>query len=168
MIVFAFPGTGKTTLSKRSTKVVDLELSEIKYDNRSVQKLTKEERKTVRRPLSSPDYRQKYIRQALRHHEQGLLVLVALNMLLPMLWGMRNWPERSLHIFVPHWTLRQEYKQRYQNRGNNRRFIFEVMLVWYPTTIFFWLLSFIFTQHITILKAGENLESSIRKLGWQL
>lgn len=41
MFVFAFPGMGKTTLAKKNSCVVDLEMSDIKYDNSSVQHLSK-------------------------------------------------------------------------------------------------------------------------------
>lgn len=166
MIIFAFPGTGKTTLAKSSARAVDLELSEIKYDNSSVQHLTKEQRKAVRRPLASPDYKKDYAQQARHYHEKGYLVLVAINMLLSMLLAMRYWLYSDFHLFVPHWRLRQEYQKRYQERGNNCRFIFEVMLVWYPTTLFFQALSYMFPQKITIMQEGEYLQELIRKKGW--
>lgn len=41
MFVFAFPGMGKTTLAKKYNSVVDLEMSDIKYDNSSVQHLSR-------------------------------------------------------------------------------------------------------------------------------
>ncbi len=43
MLLFVFPGTGKTTLAKKYDTVVDFEMSDIKYDNSSVTHLTEEE-----------------------------------------------------------------------------------------------------------------------------
>ena len=57
MFVFAFPGMGKTTLAKTYSEVVDLELSDIKYDNQSVSHLTKEERKSTKRPIKDKNYK---------------------------------------------------------------------------------------------------------------
>ncbi|MFI3071283.1 hypothetical protein ODU35_07725 [Streptococcus suis] len=57
MFLFAFPGMGKTTLAKKWSKVVDLEMSDIKYDNSSVSHLTKEERKSTKRPIKDKQYR---------------------------------------------------------------------------------------------------------------
>ena len=47
MFVFAFPGMGKTTLAQKYEEVVDLEMSDIKYDNSSVSHLSREARKST-------------------------------------------------------------------------------------------------------------------------
>ncbi len=66
-------------------------------------------------------------------------------------------------------SLKEEYRQRYISRGNNDRFIFEVMFIWYPALIPLYLLSKILPKWITITQSGETLEDyrlksfSIRK-----
>ncbi|MCQ9223306.1 hypothetical protein NQZ84_09905 [Streptococcus suis] len=68
MFLFAFPGMGKTTLAKKYTDVVDLEMSDIKYDNSSVRHLTKEERKSTKRPLKDKRYKTIYVNKAYTLH----------------------------------------------------------------------------------------------------
>ena len=157
MFVFAFPGMGKTTLAKTYSEVVDLELSDIKYDNRSVQHLTKEERKATKRPIKDKHYKKNYTDQAFALQEEEKIVLVALNFFLRLWLLMLASGRVNFHIFILHPSLRKEYRQRYLDRGNNQRFISEVLLIWYPTTILFWLLSKLVPQLITVTQAGETL-----------
>lgn len=158
MFLFAFPGMGKTTLAKKYATVVDLELSDIKYDNSSVSHLTREERKSTKRPIKDKNYKKTYISKAFSLHEKGKIVLVALNFLFPILRAFGSMSSVPFHIFIPHPSLRSEYRQRYLDRGNNGRFIFEVMTIWYPTLVPLWLLSKVFPKWITVTKTGETLE----------
>ncbi|CYV40830.1 hypothetical protein [Streptococcus suis] len=169
MFLFAFPGMGKTTLAKKYTDVVDLEMSDIKYDNSSVRHLTKEERKSTKRPLKDKRYKTIYVNKAYTLHRQGKTVLVALNFLMRMLLAMSIRGGVPFHIYIPHPSLKEEYRQRYISRGNNDRFIFEVMFIWYPALIPLYLLSKILPKWITVTQSGETLEDyrlkslSIRK-----
>lgn len=169
MFLFAFPGMGKTTLAKKYTDVVDLEMSDIKYDNSSVRHLTKEERKSTKRPLKDKRYKTIYVNKAYTLNRQGKTVLVALNFLMRMLLTMSIRGGVPFHIYIPHPSLKEEYRQRYISRGNNDRFIFEVMFIWYPALIPLYLLSKIFPKWITVTQSGETLEDyrlkslSIRK-----
>ena len=61
MFVFAFPGMGKTTLAQKYEEVVDLEMSDIKYDNSSVSHLSREARKSTKRPIKDKNYKETYI-----------------------------------------------------------------------------------------------------------
>lgn len=158
MFVFAFPGMGKTTLAQRYRHVVDLELSDIKYDNTSVSHLTKEERKSTKRPIKDKKYRKTYVDKAFALHDEGKTVLVALNFFLRIFFRLLLRRQLAFHIFIPHPSLKEEYRQRYLLRGNNARFIFEVLAIWYPTTLFLWLFSKIFPRFITVTKTGETLE----------
>ncbi|MFM0761765.1 hypothetical protein [Streptococcus suis] len=79
MFIFAFPGMGKTTLAKQSSQIVDLEMSDIKYDNSSVRHLNKEERKSTPRPIKDKNYKKIYVDKAYTLHEEGKTVLVAMN-----------------------------------------------------------------------------------------
>ncbi|AER20287.1 hypothetical protein NKX15_07960 [Streptococcus suis] len=113
MFLFAFPGMGKTTLAKKYTDVVDLEMSDIKYDNSSVRHLTKEERKSTKRPLKDKRYKTIYVNKAYTLHRQGKTVLVALNFLMRMLLAMSIRGGVPFHIYIPHPSLKEEYRQRY-------------------------------------------------------
>ncbi|HEM3561533.1 TPA: hypothetical protein ACGO2N_001676 [Streptococcus suis] len=158
MFVFAFPGMGKTTLAKKYNSVVDLEMSDIKYDNSSVQHLSKEERKSTKRPLKDKRYKTIYVDKAYSLHEDGKVVLVALNFLARMLVAMIVRGGVLFHIFIPHPFLKEEYRQRYISRGNNQRFIFEVMFIWYIALIPLYMLAKLFPYWITVTHAGETLE----------
>ncbi|MGO0106170.1 hypothetical protein ACTJ5T_03635 [Streptococcus suis] len=158
MLVFAFPGMGKTTLAKKYQNVVDLEMSDIKYDNSSVSHLSKEERKSTPRPIKDKNYKQVYIQRALALHDQGKTVLVALNFLFPLLTELIRRREWDFHIYIPHPSLRKEYHGRYLKRGNNNRFIFEVMAIWYPSLLPLWLLSKLLPQTVTVAQTGQTLE----------
>ncbi|HFU4203044.1 TPA: hypothetical protein ACGO8F_000617 [Streptococcus suis] len=157
MFVFAFPGMGKTTLAKYNSKIVDLEMSDIKYDNSYVSHLTKEERKSVPRPIKDKHYKQIYIQKALSLHREGKTVLVALNFLFRMLLVVIIREQVPFHVYIPHPSLKEEYRQRYIHRGNNTRFISEVMFIWYLSLIPLVFLSKVFPQWITVTKRGETL-----------
>ena len=163
MFIFAFPGMGKTTLSKYDSRVVDLEMSDIKYDNSYVSHLTTEERKSVSRPIKDKNYKQIYIQKAMDLHQEGKIVLVSLTFLFRMLLAVIIREQVPFHIYIPHPSLKEEYRQRYIRRGNNARFIFEVMVIWYLSLIPIVLLSKVFPQWITVTKKGETL--SDYKLG---
>ncbi len=162
MIVFAFPGTGKTVMDRQYEQVIELEISEMKYDNSGVGHLSKEARKAVPRPIKTKDYRKVYVNQALSLHAKGKIVLVALNFLLPVLWGLWRQRDKDFQIYLPKHGLRKEYRRRYSDRGNNNRFIREVMWVWTPTILFFTLLSLLFPSYIGFLQAGEFLSDRLK------
>ncbi|WP_105116098.1 hypothetical protein [Streptococcus suis] len=157
MFLFAFPGMGKTTLAKKYTDVVDLEMSDIKYDNSSVRHLTKEERKSIKRPLKDKRYKTIYVNKAYTLHRQGKTVLVALNFLMRMLLAMSIRGGVPFHIYIPHPSLKEEYRQRYISRGNNSKFIFEVMTIWYITLVPLYLLSKILPNLMTVTGSGQVL-----------
>ncbi|HHT7803422.1 TPA: hypothetical protein ACT2HZ_001000 [Streptococcus suis] len=161
MFIFAFPGTGKSTLAKQSSAIVDLEMADIKYDNSSVSHLTKEERKSVPRPIKDKGYRQTYIDRAYALEHEGKTVLVAMNFLLRMMVKMFIQHPVSFHIYIPHFSLKEEYRKRYVQRGNNSRFIFEVMFIWYLVLLPFYLLSICLPKCITVLGEGETLSDKI-------
>ncbi|HFU4449685.1 TPA: hypothetical protein ACGO91_001938 [Streptococcus suis] len=161
MFIFAFPGTGKSTLAKQSSSIVDLEMSDIKYDNSSVSHLSKEERKSVPRPIKDKGYRQTYIDRAYALECEGKTVLVAMNFLVRMLAAMLVRGIVPFHIYIPHFSLKEEYRKRYIQRGNNSRFIFEVMFIWYLVLLPFYLLSICLPKWITVLGEGETLSDKI-------
>ncbi|WP_105111077.1 hypothetical protein [Streptococcus suis] len=161
MFIFAFPGTGKSTLARQYPQFVDLEMSEIKYDNTGVQHLSKEERKSVPRPIKDKWYRQTYIRTAYDLEREGMTVLVAMNFLLRMMVKMFIQHPVPFHIYIPHFSLKEEYRKRYIQRGNNSRFIFEVMFIWYLVLLPFYLLSICLPKWITVLGEGETLSDKI-------
>lgn len=161
MFIFAFPGTGKSTLAKQLSAIVDLEMSDIKYDNSSVSHLTKEERKSVPRPIKDKGYRQTYIDRAYALECEGKTVLVAMNFLVRMLAAMLVRGFVPFHIYIPHFSLKEEYRKRYIQRGNNSRFIFEVMFIWYLVLFPFYLLSICLPKCITVLGEGETLSDKI-------
>lgn len=163
MFIFAFPGTGKSTLAKQSSAIVDLEMSDIKYDNSSVSYLTKEERKSVPRPIKDKGYRQTYIDRAYALEREGKTVLVAMNFLVRMLAVMLVRGFVPFHIYIPHFSLKEEYRKRYIQRGNNSRFIFEVMFIWYIALIPLYMLAKLFPYWITVTHAGETLEDYCKR-----
>lgn len=159
MLIFAFPGTGKTSLAKTDGSFIDLELSDIKYDNRSVSHLTKEERKSLKRPLKQANYRQVYREKALAYHGHGQSVLVALNFLPSLLWQLLLARDSQFQVLFPDVRLGQAYRQRYRHRGNNDRFIGQVMAIWWPTLLLLSVLSWLCPSHFLTLREGETLTS---------
>ena len=105
MFIFAFPGMGKTTLAKCDSRVVDLEMSDIKYDNSYVSHLTKEERKSVSRPIKDKNYKQIYIQKATELHQEGKIVLVSLTFLFRMLLTVIIREQVPFHIYIFHTLL---------------------------------------------------------------
>lgn len=163
MLLFAFPGTGKTTLSQECDKVVDLELAEIKYDNTGLEHLSKEERKSLKRPIKDRHYRRTYVEAALSHHDEGKLVLVALDFIFLILVELYKRGDDSFHVIIPKHQLRREYKERYRSRGNNTIFIRELMFIWTPTILFFTFFSYLFPSKISLLSSGETLSTFLHR-----
>ncbi|HEM2547986.1 TPA: hypothetical protein U0431_000756 [Streptococcus suis] len=167
MFIFAFPGMGKTTLAKKYAHVVDLEMSDIKYDNSSVRHLTKEERKSTPRPIKDKNYKNVYVNKAYALHEEGKTVLVALNFLVRMVLTVIVSQGIPFHIYIPHPRLKAEYKQRYIHRGNNNTFIFEVMTIWYLSLLPLYLLSKLCPELITVTQSGEYLEDYYARVNYK-
>lgn len=90
-------------------------------------------------------------------------VLVALNFLARMLAAMIVRGGVLFQIFIPHPFLKEEYRQRYISRGNNQRFIFEVMFIWYMALIPLYMLAKLFPYWITVTHAGETLEDYCKR-----
>lgn len=157
MLIFAFPGTGKTSLSQRYPQIIDLEVSDIKYNNNGLSRLAKEGIKATKRPLSRLDYRQAYRQKALALHEAGRPVLVAMTFLPSLLWQLLLAGDRDFLLLMPQFGLRAAYRQRYLGRGNNARFVRQVMLVWWPALLALRTLGLFCLDRVRILSDGQTL-----------
>lgn len=156
-MILAFPGMGKTTLAAREKHIVDLSISDIKFDNSSVSHLTKEERKAVPRPIKDRQYRKTYLNLALQKEKEGYLVLLALHLVLPIFWLLAKGVIAEAAIYIPHPSLLREYQARFRSRGNNKLFINQVTFVWLTVLPFLWLASFFLPKLIYVLGAGQTL-----------
>lgn len=157
MLIFAFPGTGKTSLAQRYPQVIDLEVSDVKYDTRGLSRRAKEAAKALKRPLKRLDYRQAYREKALALHQAGRPVLVAMTFLPSLLWQLLLAGDWNFLLLMPQFGLRAAYRQRYLGRGNNARFVRQVMLIWWPALLALRTLGLFCLDRVRILSDGQTL-----------
>lgn len=153
-LIFAFPAVGKSTFKRNHKNVIDMELSDVKYDNTGLEHLTHEERKMMPRPLLNENYKDEF-KKVQGYLNSGQDVLVGLCYLPHFLV---KYPKlvKSSKIFIPKCTLKQEYLSRYRTRGNNKYFVKRMGKWFVPTTLIFGTLGIFFKQ-ITIVKSGKYL-----------
>lgn len=120
MIISAFPGAGKTTLKELYSNVVDLESSEYKYVfNPNATRQEIEARKHEPRGLNF-SYPHNYLQKIIQCNKEYDFVLTSCGNLITSAME-----EEGLNFFVvqPKIECKDEYIQRYINRGNNSKFI---------------------------------------------
>lgn len=152
LLVFAFPGVGKTTISSKDNRFIDMEVSEYKYHNESVQHIDKEARKAIPRPKVK-GYLKTYRQVALQHYACQKIVMLAMTHVL--LFIQEYFTHQWLFVF-PDIRLRRAYKSRYIHRGNNLFFIWQVMMIWYVVISVLQVLSYLFPDKFIRLTSPDE------------
>lgn len=122
LVISGFAGIGKSTLQERYTNVIDLESSDFKwiYLDEETEKMDKESRKGVSNRIKNPIWPLNYVREIIKKTSEYDIVLVSQDK------EVRDClMENSVSYIVcfPKKDCKEEFIQRYINRGNNDCFI---------------------------------------------
>lgn len=151
-LIFAFPGTGKTTLGRENATYVDMEVSPFKHKEVITDPFLKEQLKLSKRPVQK-GYKKRY-KVAVLNQDQ--IPLIALD----HIWLFFDY-WKSLEVYIPPVCDFKVYMERYARRGNNPRFIKTMRLLYYPTTILGYLVSKA-TSKIHILPSDSYLSDVLK------
>lgn len=124
LIVYAFPGTGKSSLSNRSKKFIDLESSDYRWKDRNVG-LTKEEiedRKGYGE--KNPNFLEEYKKSILKFYNKGKIVLIAYDLVEELISD----GYKVIQI-LPNINDKELYRQRYIKRGNDIEWVNKIMKI---------------------------------------
>lgn len=148
VFVYCYTATGKSTVSRKYSNVIDMESTLFKYVNT---KLENEQEKGTVREINK-DYPQNYFNALMQVKDQYDYILISDSIC--NLWLKEN--GFSYWQVYPSIELKDEYLQRMKDRGNNADFINYQAKLWD-----FWVNGCkndeYATKHIE-LKSGQHLE----------
>ena len=123
MIVSAFAGVGKTTLAKKYNKdVIDLESGNYKWLENDGTEASKGERKSP-----NPNYPINYLEAIKKANSQNKVVLISQH---EIIRKCLDTVKLDYIIVYPDKSMKEEFIQRYKNRGNSENFIQLISKEW--------------------------------------
>lgn len=159
LIIRGYPGVGKTYVGKKYDYIIDLESSDYKwiYDDKAIN-MNKELRKTTPYKQLNPEYPKNYINKIKSLIGNVKVILIAPDEDIRIELDKNN---IEYTICIPDKTCKEEYYNRFVNRGNTKEFIDiridnfdnrieELMNQKYP---------------LIILKSNEYLEDYLKEKG---
>lgn len=156
MIVSAFAGVGKTTLAKKYEKdVIDLESGNFKW----IENGNTEETKGDNKRTLNPRFPINYLEAIKKANSQYKVVLISQH---DVIRKCLDAVKLDYIIVYPDITMKQEFIDRYKNRGNNDNFVNLISTKWEN-----WItdLNNIHNHKKIILKSGQYLEDYIEEFG---
>lgn len=156
MIVSAFAGVGKTTLAKKYNKdVIDLESGNFKWLENGNTEATKGDNTRTQ----NPRYPINYLEAIKKANSEYKVVLISQH---EVIRKCLDAVKLDYTIVYPDISMKQEFIERYQKRGNNERFINLIMSNWEK-----WIndLDNINNHNKIILQKGQYLEDYVNVLG---
>ncbi|WP_304393266.1 hypothetical protein [uncultured Clostridium sp.] len=156
MIVSAFAGVGKTTLAKKYNKdVIDLESGNFKWLENGNTEATKGDNKRTQ----NPRYPINYLEAIKKANSEYKVVLISQH---EVIRKCLDAVKLDYTVVYPDISMKQEFIERYQKRGNNEKFINLIISNWEK-----WIsdLDKINNHNKIILQKGQYLEDYIDVLG---
>ena len=146
-IVYAFPGTGKSSLARRSKKFIDLEKSNYQWLDRNIG-LTKEEIEAGKGyGKLNPNFLEEYKKAVIKYYNKGKTVLIAYDIVEELIKD-----GYEVIQILPNVNDKELYRQRYIKRGNDIKWVNKIM------KIFDWYIENGYPKkNVYILKTGEFL-----------
>lgn len=118
MVIMAFSGTGKTTVAKKYSNVIDLESSFYEWEYE--EEVDVEAMKGVSSRKNNLAWPNNYILDIKKYYELGKIVLIGMNALI----REKLKEEQIPYVVVfPSIECKKKYIQKYHNRGNSMEFI---------------------------------------------
>lgn len=156
-VIFAYPGSGKTTLAMKNKNFIDLEVSAFKYPEKDLSYSEKEKLKSSKRKITNKSYVKDYIEEVFRLHKEDKQVLTAVTFLPAILFILLVNLDFDWHIYIPKLHHLKEYLRRYTERGNLSRFRRQALFSWIVFLPILNLVSYICPK-ITRMKKANYLE----------
>ncbi len=129
ILIGGFKAIGKSTLAKKHTNVIDVEIGDFEYIiDEKLEKISVEKRKGLKNRTKNPDYPLNYYNELLSYLKKNYIVLFAPKAEVVELLHKNNvhycfaWPEEN---------MLDEIIERSKNRGNNEEFISKITKVYY-------------------------------------
>ena len=127
MIIAAWPGTGKSFLGNRYKNILDAETTFYQYIiDKKMNRIEFEKQKETNRKIND-EWPNNYIDYLSKNYNKFDLILI------PLIPDILNYLENNninFLIVAPKAHLKHEYKQRYNDRGNNKRYIDNILNNW--------------------------------------
>lgn len=156
MIVSAFAGVGKTTLAKKYNKdVIDLESGNFKWIENGNTEATKGDNTRTQ----NPKYPINYLEAIKKANSEYKVVLISQH---DVIRKCLDAVKLDYILVYPDISMKEEFIERYQKRGNNEKFINLIMSNWDK-----WIqdLNNISGHNKIILQKGQYLEDYLSVLG---
>jgi len=155
IIISGFAGIGKTTLQKKYQSVIDLESSDFKwiYQDETIESLDKEKRKGISNRIQNPLWPLNYVKEIIQKSKEYQIVLISQDL------DLRNCLRENgckYYVCFPKKECKQEYIERYKNRGNNEKFISLV-----SDNFENWVDALMNEENKLIMEPGEYLEETL-------
>lgn len=160
MIISGFAGIGKTYLGNKYSNIVDLESSDFKWIYpKELKNIDKEKRKGILERHFNPDWPENYIEAILSAEKEYDIVLISQSIDVLAELRLRRIP---FVVAIPELGLKEEYKKRCIDRGNNEIF------VGFVDSYYEYLINKLMGRNDPklILGAGEYLEDALINQGY--
>ena len=161
MIIAAWPGTGKSFLGNRYENILDAETTKFQFivNDKLERSEIEKQKKTVRTP--NPEWPNNYLKYLLDNSSKYDIIFIPPH---PEILDYLSKHNYDFTLVVPNKDLKEEYKKRYINRGNNDSYIDTITTKWeYGLNILEK-----YDNKKIILNKGEYLLDYINKLGIKL
>ncbi len=157
IIISGFAGIGKTTLQKNNKDVIDLESSDYKwiYLDNDTKSMNKEERKGATNRIQNPMWPINYVREIIKKASEYDIVLISQD--LEVRECLRD-NKCKYYVCFPKKECKNEYIERYKNRGNNEKFISLV-----SENFESWIDALMNEENKLIMEPGEYLEDTLNR-----
>jgi len=155
LILSGFAGIGKTTLQQKYPNIIDLESSDFKwiYSDQSLEETDKEKRKGTTQRTQNPLWPLNYVKAIVEASITHDIVLISQDL------DMRNCLKENgieYSVCFPTKDCKEEFIQRYRNRGNNEAFISLV-----NSNFETWIDALDKEQNKILIQKGEYLEDTL-------
>ncbi len=151
-----FKAIGKSTLAKKYSKVIDLEIGDFEYIiDENLKKIPVEQRKGVKYRIKNPDYPLNYYNEIISNLKKNYIVLFAPK---PEVVELLRQNNIDYYVVWPKENMLDEIIERSRKRGNNEEFISKITSVYYrdyPKE----------NDNVTWLKKGQYLEDVLKERG---
>ena len=155
IVISGFAGIGKTTLQKNYPNVIDLESSDFKwiYQNEDIELMNEEKRKGITERVRNPLWPYNYVKVIMQKLNEYDIVLISQDNEVRDCLKENNC---KYYACFPQKECKEEFIQRYINRGNNEKFINLI-----SNNFEDWIDALMNEENKIIMEPGEFLENTL-------
>ena len=129
VLIGGFKAIGKSTLAKKYSNVMDIEIINFEYIiDEELAKIPIEQRKGIKNRTKNPDYPLNYYNEIISSLKQNNIVLFATK---PEIVELLHQNNIDYYVVWPEKNMLDEIIERSKKRGNNEEFISKITNVYY-------------------------------------